>query len=442
MVILGLGSNLGDRLNCLRRALHLLKQIPHFQVEYVSPLYISDALLPENAPASWNMPYLNLALRCNTTLPPFELLQHTKKIEQPLGHTLEKRWGPRHIDIDILAWDDLIQYDDKLHIPHEHLAARPFALWPLTDVAPFWVHPIQKKSAVEIAAQWGSRFTGEAPLHCRQIPHRIDTPQLVGILNITPDSFSDGGKFFDVSSSLKQVHYLVNSGAEIIDIGAEATGPNTTSLDSATEWQRLEPILKNMMNERTKMLIPAKISVDTRHAEVAKKALDAGIDWINDVSGLEDPVMPQLIKESPCKAVFMHHLGIPVDKNHVLPLHQDPVKLIYHWAEQRLAEIEQIGISRERLIFDVGIGYGKTAEQSLELIKNIHVFQSLQVQLLIGHSRKSFLTQFTPQPADQRDIETVAVSLYLAKLEVDYLRVHDVEAHARMLKVTAALHSQ
>ena len=124
MVILGLGSNLGDRLANLRLALTLIKKIPAFSVEHVSPVYLSDALLPDNAPVTWDTPYLNLALRCETTLSPYELLHHVKEIEKMIGRTPEKIWGPRIIDIDILAWDALIQYDEKLHIPHEHLDER------------------------------------------------------------------------------------------------------------------------------------------------------------------------------------------------------------------------------------------------------------------------------------------------------------------------------
>ncbi|HLB57214.1 MAG TPA: 2-amino-4-hydroxy-6-hydroxymethyldihydropteridine diphosphokinase, partial [Gammaproteobacteria bacterium] len=277
MVILGLGSNIGDRLQHLRYALQLIKKIPHFSVEQVSPVYISDALLPDNAETSWNKPYFNLALRCYTSLTPYELLAHTKKTEEQVGRTAEKRWGPRIVDIDILAWDDLIQYDKLLHVPHEELHRRPFALWPLADVSPNWIYPLpnefQGKTAAEIAIQWGSRFMGIAPLHCRQIAQRIDTPELVGIVNITPDSFSDGGQFLDPEQVLQQIETLVKAGANVIDIGAESTRPDATPLDSIKEWQRLEPILQRLSTAKLNWILSPKISVDTRHADVAKKAL-------------------------------------------------------------------------------------------------------------------------------------------------------------------------
>jgi 2-amino-4-hydroxy-6-hydroxymethyldihydropteridine diphosphokinase/dihydropteroate synthase len=443
MVILGIGTNLGDRLTHLRLALRAIKNIPGLSVQQVSPVYVSDALLPENAPRHWDIPYLNFAVRCETTHTPYELLAKLKATEQLLGRTPEKEWGPRVIDIDLLAWDDLIQYDAKLHIPHEHLHERPFALWPLADVAPHWVYPLpglfQGKTAIELANQWGPRFNSRAPLHIKQLQQRVDTPSLMGIVNLTPDSFSADGLFNNPVAALKHVHHLVAAGAEIIDLGAESTGPTATALDPLTEWQRLEPLLSLVIAERPNMLIPPKISIDTRHASVAKKALALGADWINDVTGLDDITMRNVVAEQSCDIVFMHHLGVPVNKTNTLPLNQDPVSFIYSAAEKRIQELEMSGIQRERLIFDVGIGYGKTAEQSLELIKHIKQFQSLGVRLLVGHSRKSFLSQFTAYPAAERDWETVAVSQFLARQAVDYLRVHNVDANARGLKTAAAL---
>lgn len=435
MVILGLGSNIGDRLHYLRAALQNIKHIPDLTIHAISPVYISDALLPEGAPSSWDHPYFNLALRCETTLSPCELLAHVKQIEALIGRAKDKVWGPRIIDIDLLAWDDLIRYDAKLHIPHEQLHKRPFALWPLADVAPDWLHPILKKTAAELVTPWGSRFSGASPLHTKQIPHRIDTPQLVGILNITPDSFSDGGKFAAMDAALEHAHSLLHSGAEIIDIGAESTGPHATPLSPDIEWQRLEPVIKHLLSEKSRFLVPPKISIDTRHPGTAEKALALQVDWINDVSGLDNLLMQQVVKNSDCDIVFMHHLGVPVDKNNFLPHDADVIDLLYRFAEERL---QTLNIDPARLIFDVGIGYGKTPAQSIELLKNISVFQKLGVRLLVGHSRKSFLSHYTDQPAAERDLETLVISLALANQAVDFLRVHDVRSHARAYKVANA----
>ncbi len=442
MIVLGLGCNLGDRLQQLRRALDFLRKLPGLIVKQVSPLYISDALLPEDAPDSWNKPYLNLAVRCETTLQPEELLAQVKHIEKLVGRTPEKTWGPRIIDIDLLAWDNLILSDKKkLHLPHHCLHERPFALWPLADIAPRWIYPLpgpfHGKTATEITAQWPSRFDGSAPFRTRQIAHRIDTPALVGIINATTDSFSADGILHRMHSH-EFANQLVQHGAEILDIGAEATGPKATPITSTEEWQRLEPILLDVLQTRNNFLITPKISVDTRHADVAEKALALGVDWINDVSGLDDPDMIALLKHQTCDIVFMHHMGIPA-ATQTIPNHEDPVLHVYEWAEKKIALFTQQGIAAERLILDVGIGFGKTAVQSLELIQRINKFKSLGIRLLVGHSRKSFLTLFTSKPAFERDIETVMISHFLAQQSVDFLRVHDIEAHSRCLKVSTSL---
>lgn len=444
MVILGLGANLGDRLANLRKALHLTKQIPLTTVEQVSPVYLSNALLPEHAPPSWDRPFLNLALRCSTQLNPRELLSHTQKIEAALGRKQEKEhWETRIIDIDILAWDDLVYQDEALIIPHKHLLSRPFALWPLTDVAPLWINPVagidQDKTAAEIAERWGSRFVGEDLYHTRQIPQRIDTPQLVGILNITPDSFSDGGIYDNPEAALAQAQNLVLAGAEILDIGAESTAPSSQPVDAHTEWLRLLPVLASIKNNLHGFLLPPKISVDTRHAEVAEKALAYDIDWINDVTGLTQPDMIHLVSKSDVECVMMHHVSIPPRRDQIIPRDQDPVAYLYQWAEQHIARLSEQKVSSEKIILDLGIGFGKTAEQSLELLKNISVFKELGCRLLVGHSRKSFYQLLTAHTAAERDIETLVTSLYLAAQGVDYLRVHNVDICARGFKVEKAL---
>jgi len=444
MVILGLGSNIGDRLTHLRQARNMLARIPKLRLIKVSPLYLSDALLPEQAPSAWNQPYLNLAILCETPLEPHELLQQIKNVEYAIGRKPPIRhWGPRVLDIDILAWDNRQINDDNLRIPHLHLPERPFALWPLADLLPNWVYPTagsyQGKTAAEICAPWGSRFSGEAPLHTRQIYHRIDTPILMGALNLTPDSFSDGGQFSQIKIALRQAYHLVNTGAEIIDLGAEATNPQAIPLHPEDEWERLEPILDAIQSERRYMFIAPRLSIDTRHVEVAEKALARGVDWINDPSGLEDPKMRELIAACRRDCVVMHNLGVPADKNRVLDAQLNPVEVVYRWGETRLAELEKSGIPREKIIFDPGIGFGKHAEHSFELLKNTEAFKPLGTRLLIGHSRKSFMNIFTNKTPLERDLETAILAIHLTKQGVDYLRVHDTEICSRSLKLAMAL---
>lgn len=436
MVVLGLGSNIGDRLTVLRQAFHNIKKIPQLRILHTSPIYQSNALLPENAPKSWDIPYFNLAVLADTSMTPEVLLHHCKRIERELGRQPGERWGPRIIDIDILAWDDLIINHEKLKIPHPFLHERPFALWPLADLKPLWIHPTLNKTAAELSYIWGDRFSGNAPFATKQLVYRVDTPQLMGVLNVTPDSFSDGGVHIEPEAAFSHLTNLVNAGAEIIDIGAESTRPGATKIDPQIEWQRLYPILNEVFAKKATFLIKPRISIDTRHAETARLALDLGVDWINDVSGLENEGMCNLLAQQTCDIVFMHHLTIPEDRSHFLPLNQDPVTDLLNWAKNKILTLGKKGITSDRLIFDVGIGFGKLAEQSIEILKNMPIFRDLDVRLLVGHSRKSFFQNMTALPAKERDLETVILSMHLAK-HVDFLRVHNVDAHARAFKLAS-----
>lgn len=444
MVILGLGSNVGDRLAHLRKALFAIKQISGIQVQQISPVYVSDALLPDDAPSDWDKPYFNFAIRCETTLEPLALLKELKNIEWSIGRKPEKRhWGPRVLDIDILAWDDVVIETEALTVPHESIQERPFALWPLADVAPLWLFPIRGDNAGKTAAQmvepWGSRFDGQAPFRTRQIYQRIDTPQLVGVINVTPDSFSDGGQFLSVDQAVQQALHLMDSGAEIIDIGAESTAPRATLLEPAQEWERLEPVLSAIQSAQKHFLLPPKISVDTRHADVANKAIQLGAHWINDVTGLADPAMRDLIAQSGVECVMMHHVSLPASRYHVLPRQQNPVQLVFEWAENQITTLQQAGIELNKIIFDPGIGFGKVPEHSVLLLKHIAEFTRLGTRILAGHSRKSFLSLFTAYPPAQRDIETLTITLQLAQQPIDYIRLHNVEMCARGLRIMAAM---
>lgn len=439
-VLLGLGSNQGDRIAHLQEARQRLQEIPQLRVKKISPVYVSDAMLPPHAPPNWAQPYLNAVVACETTLTPEDLLLALKHIETEMGRDpCSPHWGPRCIDLDILAWDDLQHTSTTLTIPHRGLLERPFALWPLADVAPFWVHPQTGETAAQCVEVWGSRFTALAPFHTRQIHQRLETPAIVGIVNVTPDSFSDGDLAFKAEHALAQCRALVAAGASVLDIGAESTAPRAQAITPAEEWARLAPLLAMLMPVRQDFVISPKVSIDTRHASVAEKALAYGVDWINDVSGLDDPAMRDLVREAQVDCVIMHHLQIPERRTHVLPRHQHPTPLVLAWGAQRLEALAKEGIPPEKIIFDPGIGFGKMAEQSLAILQNAQAFHQLGTRLLIGHSRKTCLSLMSPYDFAQRDIETTTISLMLAQQGVHYLRVHNVDYCARALKTQAAL---
>ncbi|MES2142411.1 MAG: dihydropteroate synthase [Pseudomonadota bacterium] len=432
MLILGLGSNVGDSLNNLRLAVQLLQKLQVITLLQISPVYSSSALLPPYAPTAWDKPYLNIALSCKTDLLPMEVLTVVKQIEEQIGREESQRWAPRLIDIDILAWDDLILNEARLQIPHSELGRRPFALWPLLDLLPKWKHPHYE--IADLVQYWGSRFSGQAPFNTRQLSQRLLGTQLVGILNVTPDSFSDGGQFINVSDALVQAEKLMLEGAEILDIGAESTRPGAQPLLPENEWQRLAPVLSAIKDHSKTWPVKPKLSVDTRHYQVAEKAIALGVGWINDVSGFSDTRMRELVAETAVQCVVMHNLGIPANKCKVLPSYPNICEQVLDWAKQRLNELILAGVEPKQLIFDIGIGFGKTAQQSTYLLKNIKQFQHLGYPLLVGHSRKSFLNLITDMPFSERDFETALFSYQLALQGVSYLRIHNVELSARALK--------
>lgn len=441
MLILSLGTNLGDSLNNIRSALQLLQKSQKIAPLQISPLYSSSALLPAYAPVAWNRPFLNVAVLCKTDLFPLEVLKLIKQMEQQLGREESQRWAPRIIDIDILAWDNYVIDQIGLQIPHAELLSRPFALWPLLDLWPDWQHPTS--DFVDILHCWGSRYKGDqAPCNTKQLPHRIEGSALVGVLNVTADSFSDGGKFITVANALAQAEKLAREGAEVLDIGTESTRPGAISVDPETEWLLLKPVLTALKEDCKQWAFKPKISIDTRHFLVAERAMQLGIDWINDVSGFVDPNMRALAVGSPIKCVVMHNLGVPAHKDIVLASYPNICEQLLNWAEQRFDELLDGGVDANQLIFDVGIGFGKTSQQSIFLLKNIKQFQRLNCPLLVGHSRKSFLNLITEKPFPDRDFETAMVSYQLAVQGVNYLRVHNVGLNAKAIAMATQLISR
>lgn len=263
---------------------------------------------------------------------------------------------------------------------------------------------------------------------------------LVGILNITPDSFSDGGQWMDADTAvaLAQAMAMVQAGAQTVDIGAESTRPGAEPLSADEEWQRLEAVLTQVIPKVH--AAEARVSVDTRHATTAERALALGVDCINDVTGLQDDAMVALARDSQADWVVMHSLGVPADPEQRLPEDADPLMSVRNWAGMTIDRLTREGVAKQRIILDPGIGFGKSAEQSLKLIRGVQQLKTLGTRLMVGHSRKSFLQLFTDKPAAERDPESCALSVWLMMQHVDYLRVHNVDAHARTLRVARALH--
>lgn len=255
--------------------------------------------------------------------------------------------------------------------------------------------------------------------------------RIIGIVNLTPDSFSDGGKCVDTEAAIAHMEALVEEGADILDIGAESTRPGARILSPDKEWERLQPVLAAAKNRFPYTLI----SIDTRNAATAARAIDMGVDWINDVGGGNDSQMLAVVSKASCRYVVMHSLSVPADPKQVLPEGVDATMTVRSWAERKLQHLYDAGIDYERILLDPGIGFGKTAQQSWDILRGVLQLMDLPSPLLIGHSRKSFFKSVSEQDASDRDIETHMVSAWLVRHRVPFLRVHDVAGTKRAIAV-------
>ncbi|MFO1021732.1 MAG: dihydropteroate synthase [Planctomycetales bacterium] len=246
-------------------------------------------------------------------------------------------------------------------------------------------------------------------------------PLYMGILNVTPDSFSDGGSYGSLQALLEQAHKLVAEGAGILDVGGESTRPGAEPVPLEEELRRIVPVIELLAAELT---VP--ISIDTYKAEVARRALEAGARIVNDISGLTfDPEMPETCAKHRAGVICMHIQGTPqtMQQN---PQYGNVVPEIAAWLEQRLEELAAQGVPRERVVLDPGIGFGKTAEHNLQILSSIAEFHKLGRPLCIGHSRKGFLGTILGRPLADRMYGTVGVSLALAEQGVEILRLHEI----------------
>ena len=251
----------------------------------------------------------------------------------------------------------------------------------------------------------------------------------MGIVNVTPDSFSDGGKFSQIDDAVEHALNLANQGAAILDIGGESTRPYSTAVETDQELERVIPVIQELV---TKTKTP--ISIDTSKSVVAAAAISAGAEIINDVTGLQgDAKMIDVALQTGAGVCAMHMQGTPqvMQDN---PSYENVTRDIYTYLAQRKSTLVDAGIKPEKICLDPGIGFGKTLDHNLQLIRDCHQFHDLGCPILIGHSRKGFisklinadLAQASPLSIDQRDAGTLAISLQLAQQGIQVIRVHEV----------------
>lgn len=415
---LGLGSNEGNRRENLEKALHELSLLAVPGSLRFSSVYATPALLPSLAPVQWNRPFWNLAAELLFEGSPLELLEQTQKIENHLGRVRAARWSPRTLDVDLLCSEGASPHlqSDFLKLPHPEILNRAFVLDPLAELAPRLKLPGDSQTILDRARQ-----------------HQQHAPRLMGIVNMTPDSFSDGDRDRTAERVLKQVQEWDSIPVAMVDIGGESTRPGAVWISDAEEWERVGPVLKSLIEAYRGKKIRPLWSVDTRKASVAERALEAGADLINDVSGFTDPAMLEVVRSSRCGVMAMHSLKIPADPTVCLSNEEEAHVQILRWMEETRERLEKAGISQDRLILDPGIGFGKTSLQSVEIMRSLGSYQKLGCPIVMGHSRKSFQKDFSSAVASERDPETLGLSLGLVQKGVDILRVHDPVLHHRAI---------
>jgi dihydropteroate synthase len=258
---------------------------------------------------------------------------------------------------------------------------------------------------------------------------------VLGILNVTPDSFADGGKFLDPADAITQGRRLIAEGADIIDVGGESTRPGADRVSEEEELKRVMPVITELVKDG------AVISVDTTRSEVAKAAIAAGATYVNDVSGgLADEKMAALIAANPkVQYIVMHWRGESKDMQSKA-VYKDVVKEVKDELDQRVVELLKAGVQAEQIILDPGIGFAKEPEHNWEILQNIERFQLLGYPILIGASRKRFLGELVnAKDADNREAASIALTAQLARLEIWGVRTHSVKPHLDAIAVADRL---
>ncbi|MBV9274519.1 MAG: dihydropteroate synthase [Verrucomicrobia bacterium] len=262
--------------------------------------------------------------------------------------------------------------------------------------------------------------------------------KVMGVLNVTPDSFSDGGKFFSFEAAVEHARELVADGAEIIDVGGESTRPGADPVPLDEELRRTIPVIERIHVECPAIII----SIDTYKAEVARQAIAAGAEIINDVTGLRaDPGMADVAQEAGAGVIVMHLQGTPKTMQ-VAPHYSDVVQEVFQFLEARRHWLSDRGFDARKIALDPGFGFGKRLCDNLALVRNLDVFQALARPVVVGISRKSSLAELTGErklPAAERIWPTVAMTCLLRKKGAHVLRVHDVRANIEALRMTEAI---
>ena len=268
---------------------------------------------------------------------------------------------------------------------------------------------------------------------CGKYQLELSHPLIMGILNVTPDSFSDGGRFTSATQAIEAAQLMIEQGADIIDVGGESTRPGSDEVAPSEELSRVLPVVEELA------LRNIVVSVDTRHAEVARACVEAGASIINDVSGFRDPAMVEVAKGSDAGLVVMHMLGEPKGMQ-VAPQYEDVVRDISRYLCGQAQMLEEAGIAHERICIDPGPGFGKTTDHNLSLLRATHLLSALGWPLMVAISRKRFIGEITGvSQARERIFGSVTGACYAVAQGAAIARVHDVAATVQAFRMLRAI---
>ncbi|KAI9307342.1 Dihydropteroate synthase-like protein [Cunninghamella echinulata] len=439
---IAMGSNMGDRVGNIYQALDLLEKECSSVVVDTSYLYETPPMYHTDQPV-----FLNGVCKINTCLDPHQLLSKLKEVEATLGRQQTTfRNGPRPIDLDILFYNDLVMETEDLIIPHIAIQEREFVLWPLCDVAKEMEHPKLYKTCGQLLSQL-LKVTAESeqgPLIINKvIPIQKgsqktiwnwkDQTFIMGILNTTPDSFSDGGSYIDIEKAIEAAYRMKEDGASMIDVGGMSTRPGADdSFPEEEEIRRVVPVIKGLREKGFDL----PISIDTFRAKVAEAAIEAGADMINDISGgSRDPNMLAVMAKYKVPVCLMHMRGdakTMMSKENTTYDNGDVMDAISQQLYVLVQRAIASGVYRWNIIIDPGIGFAKTADQDFTILRRLGDMIAEDALLegfpiLMGPSRKKFIGRVTGvDVADQRSFGTAGAVAASVAGGANILRVHDV----------------
>ncbi|KAI8064715.1 Dihydropteroate synthase-like protein [Gongronella butleri] len=447
---LAIGTNIGNRVENIYEALERLESQAQCIVTDTSFLYETPPMYYTEQPA-----FLNAVCKVATKLAPQDLLKALKDIEATMGRKESFRNAPRPIDLDILFYDNLVMETETLTIPHASIQEREFVLYPLCDVAKGVEHPRLYKTCGQLLSQLlkvkAESDQGIAKID-KVVPLRKDLQKwakqtyIMGILNTTPDSFSDGGSYVDVDAACKAAKAMADQGADLIDIGGMSTRPGADdTFDEAEEIRRVVPVIEQLRAQGFDL----PISIDTFRASVAEAALAAGADMINDISGgTRDPRMLEVMARAKVPVCLMHMRGdakTMMSKENTTYADNDVLTVVAQDLYAIMQRAIDAGVARWNIILDPGLGFAKTAAQDFVLLRHLDqlVAEDALLEgfpLLMGPSRKKFIGKTTGvDNPDQRSYGTAAAVAASIAGKANILRVHDVRPMWEVARIADAV---